>query len=339
MPILNYSSYAKAISLGVANPDLFPITEILIGSITNNEYFIDTFNKNEVYNITNTKSSLWCSNQANIPKSIKKAASSQAIESLLLDYFDEFLLPILIKAKEEQTYQRLLELIEADTVIKKDNKLALINLYNSNQLTEFLAETFIYAILADNKSKDTNDIQVTLNPKPIDFHIENSKKLQDFLNKTIKKKDLAPPSSIENKETIYIDELLKAYGNKENLEIFTKETLENYPRYKSNFLRQRKDFYSAESVKESVRDALGKDGLAEFNKLTEETHDAIIDVHEEEYANGFERLKKVTSHVTTVQLSKSSLNLIHGLISTSEKKGFCHMLVNNKKLKWVMEDE
>lgn len=333
MPLLNYSSYVKAISLGVANHELFPITEILIGSITDNEHFIQTFNKNEVYNITTKKSSNWCTNSSDIPKNIKKAASLQAFESLILNYFDEFLMPILVNTKEELTYQNLITLIENDTDIQEDNKLALINLYKRNELTEFLCETFIYAILADNKEK--NEIEDVIEIKPIDEQIKNTTELDSMLNKLAKKRNLTPPQTIDEMETNYVTELFDAYKDKLGLSEFTKETLDYYPKLKTDFLRQRKNFYSAESIRESARDSFGKHATDEFNKLKEETYDSIVYVHENFYENGFDRLRSVLMHISHVDLKKSLLTRVHGWITVNEKMGFCHML----DLRWVDDNE
>ena len=46
-------------------------------------------------------------------------------------------------------------------------------------------------------------------------------------------------------------------------------------------------------------------------------------------------MKSVLQHVTTVELS-SLLARVPGLVGGAQKKGLCHILVNEERIKWKL---
>jgi hypothetical protein len=148
---------------------------------------------------------------------------------------------------------------------------------------------------------------------------------------------IEPPSEIEPVELPYIEALLSAYAHAEHLESVTKESLPDLPKkYIKNFIEQRENYYNIDSIFHSVREVF-EDGEEDFNRLKEDTYDGISDTCWEDYSDGYKRLIAVLRHATVITLSKSYLSQITNLIGNSEKKGICHLLVNDGKIKWVME--
>ena len=137
---------------------------------------------------------------------------------------------------------------------------------------------------------------------------------------------------------IYVNELLKAYGDKEHVSIITREELKSYRELNDNFNRQRKSYYAAESIRESIRDTFQEKDYREFENFKKDIYDGVIETVEEDYPNGYVRLNKTLSHATIIPLS-SLLNMLPGWISPEVKKGACHMLVNDGKIRWVKKDE
>lgn len=132
-------------------------------------------------------------------------------------------------------------------------------------------------------------------------------------------------------------ELLKAYAEALGIDELTTDIIDKYSKYNKNLDRQRKDYYSAETIRRFVRDIFTDS--KQFDVLKDEAYDGIIEVYEEDYSNGFERLNAVIKHVSTVSTDKSLLSSKLHCIGNSEKKGVCHMLVNDKRLKWVKNDD
>lgn len=334
MDTLNFASYAKAIKKGIAKSSNIKVTKLLLGLIVENENVVNS--DGGVYNINDNYVSLWWNQREDIPGPIKIAAASTEIMSEATDYFEENVITELSPQKEMDTYASLLELIEHDVNMSSDTSHNLISLYKDNELNQFLAETFLYAVQKNNKVSQKESYSKTTSTSSI---TEDVNKLTELLKHFPKPVKLIPQDTFDDHEMIYITELLAAYADEEGILEIPKENLEKYPKYKKNFERQRKDYYSAETIRQSSRDTLGLGETDEFNDLKEETYDGIIDVHEDNYSSGFERLNSVMRHVTTVQLNKSLLTQLPGWISNSEKKGFCHMLVNDGQIKWVDDDE
>jgi hypothetical protein len=331
---LNFASYAKAIKKGMAKPKNIEVAKLLLGLIVENENVVNS--DGGVYNINDNYVSLWWNQHEDIPGPIKIAAASTEIMSEATDYFEERVLTALSPQKEADTYSALLELIERDSNMSRETRNNLISLYNSNELSQFLAETFLYAVQKDNKTQQKDAVSVT--PTSISI-IDDVNKLNELLQHFPRPVELLPPEQLSDHEMVYISELLAAYANAEGKSRITKDELTTYPKYRKNFERQRKDYYAAETIRESARDVFGLAATDEFNVLKKETCDGIIDVHDVYYPNGFDRLNSVMKHVTTIQLNKSLLTQLPGWISSSEKKGFCHMLVNDREIKWVDDYE
>lgn len=334
MDTLNFASYAKAIKNGMAKTTQIEVATLLLGLIVDNENVVNSQGKQ--YNINSYYVNKWWHQHEDIPGPIKKAAALTDIMSVSTDYFDVNVITALSPQKEDDTYSTLINLIKSDISLSNEIRNDLISVYNNNEIGQFLAKTFLYAVQKNNKSSQKESEINTTSSSSLTDDISKLTELLQHLPKPIK---LVPQDTFNDHEMIYISELLAAYADAEGISEIPKENLEKYPKYKKNFERQRKDYYAAETIRQSARDTLALGDTDEFKVLTEETYDGIIDVHEDYYYSGFERLNSVMRHVTTVQLNKSLLTQLPGWISNSEKKGFCHMLVNNKQIKWVDDDE
>lgn len=146
---------------------------------------------------------------------------------------------------------------------------------------------------------------------------------------------LTPTDTIELKEMPYISALLEAYSDELNIKIDTIKSLEAYSFYFKHLNRQRKDYYSAETIRRFVRDTLTNS--QQFDVLKEEIYNGIIDTHEQEYDSGYKRLVEDLKQAAVTNTSKSMLDSKLHCIGNSERKGVCHMLVNDNKLRWVNE--
>lgn len=148
---------------------------------------------------------------------------------------------------------------------------------------------------------------------------------------------LVPQSAIETHELPYINALCEVYAEKISQEV-TPDSIDTLPpMYKRHFAEQRKAYYSAESVHRSVREVF-TDGEQQFNALKDDAYDGIEPTYfDDNYATGYDRLRAVLEKITSTTLTKSALVNIIGLISNLEKKGICHMLVNDERIRsWVV---
>ncbi len=152
-------------------------------------------------------------------------------------------------------------------------------------------------------------------------------------------KTIAPPDDIAQEEIPYVKALFAAYAQATGMANVTKDDLPTLSaKYRRNYSDQRENYYNAVRVERSVREIFN-DGEAEFEKLKEDTYDGIVDVCWDDFDDGFKRLLAVLNQVSQITLTKSFLTQIKDLINNSEKKGICHMLVNDGKIQWVFEDD
>lgn len=143
---------------------------------------------------------------------------------------------------------------------------------------------------------------------------------------------LIPTDTIEPEEMTYISALLEAYSDEIGIQIDTTESLKAYSFYFEHFNRQRKDYYSAETIRRFVRDTLTDS--QQFDVLKEEIYNGIIDIHEQYYDSGYKRLVADLKQASTINTSKCILDSKLHCIGVGERKGACHMLVNDNRLKW-----
>lgn len=148
---------------------------------------------------------------------------------------------------------------------------------------------------------------------------------------------LNPSTEIEKDEMTYVIALLAAYSDELGISIDDTDSLQQYSnKFYSHFCRQRKDYYSAETINRFVRDTLTDS--QQFGVLKEEIYNGIIDTHEQNFESGYKRLVAVLQQATTVNTSKCLLDSKLKYIGSSERKGVCHMLVNDNRLQWVNND-
>lgn len=151
-------------------------------------------------------------------------------------------------------------------------------------------------------------------------------------------KELQPSDKIEPKENVYVNKLFEAYSDAEKIKVTDEDSLSILPKkYQNNFTEQRKNYTYAEYMYHSVRDVFA-DGDKQFDLLIDDTYDFVSITWEKEYKHGYERLISVLEKAVH-SYSTSALSSIHSLISPKIKKGICHLIVTNKDLSWVINDE
>lgn len=143
-----------------------------------------------------------------------------------------------------------------------------------------------------------------------------------------------PPMNINDNEMLYIRKLLKAYSDHHKSNIDEINKLKNHTEYYNHFNRQRKSFYSADSLMMFERDTLPP-GLNAINDLKEEVLDGIIDTVESEFDDGFKRVKEVCKVARSLNTPSYPLN---SSIKGNDLAGLCHHLANEDEISWVVEE-
>ena len=148
------------------------------------------------------------------------------------------------------------------------------------------------------------------------------------------------PVRIGNKERGYIDALMDVYAESTGEQDFEIKTLDAYPDVKKHFIRQRNDYFAAEAVRRGTRDVYGDNEEEYFQILLDEIYNGIIDVYESrKHTTGYERLEAVLIEAKGTPVDQCWLSRDTVWIGNSQKKGVCHILINENILKgWVRSD-
>lgn len=331
MKIFNYSNYVKTFEEGLEKKNMTEMTEKLFTPIIDGKV-VQVYNtKGEFYLIDSKTAKSWCDGIRDIPKPIKKAIKNEKLIEYVKTYFESKIVNGYISPFKAATmYEKMAGLVN-DSNLHSSTKQELIGYYESENYSLFLSVAFLYAISQDNKSKDISSEKE---------EVENNIILLNEIIKSLPPKPypIEPPQEIATEEFVYVEELFNVYSEKSNEKCTCEEDLDKHLPLKRNFIAQRKNYYSAETVRRGLRDTMIEGEIDSFENLKDEIYDGVVDVRDREYDLAYDRLNAVMSHATTISTSYNLNQKLLGWIGPAEKKGVCHMLVNDHRLRW-MEDE
>ena len=150
---------------------------------------------------------------------------------------------------------------------------------------------------------------------------------------------LKPYKNINEATLPYIHALCEVYTERLAKEVTPKTTGELPEKLQRHLERQRQAYFDAKSIERSVRDAF-VDGERQFDALKDDAYDGIEMVYfDENHETGYDRLQEVLKKITSTELAKSNLINIKGFITNKTRKGVCHILVDDERIKsWVNTD-
>lgn len=136
-----------------------------------------------------------------------------------------------------------------------------------------------------------------------------------------------PPATVESHEAKYVRALLDAYEDRLKITLPSPDALKD-DSLRNHFSRSRREFYSAEALKEFSRDNVPP---GTFDQLLDEVHDGVIDVAEAQHSDAVERVLETVKQAKGLQLSANSLV---SRVLTTDRGGMCHQLANALRLWW-----
>lgn len=144
---------------------------------------------------------------------------------------------------------------------------------------------------------------------------------------------------ITSEEEKYIKALYEIYTEKTEKTI-DGNNINQLPKHLKNHLTaQNRSYFALEEKQRAIRDVFS-DGAYQFKVLKDDAFDGIEMTYLDDYSSGYERLNAVLEKITTITLDNSALKNVIGLIGNLEKRGICHILVNNEIINsWVDIDE
>ncbi len=148
----------------------------------------------------------------------------------------------------------------------------------------------------------------------------------------IKKTKLEMPSKPAENERNYITSLYEAYSEHAG-EVITCDNISesDKEKYNKHLYRSRSIFYTAEEIRLTSRRSTPPDS-DEFDELKNQINTFIGDTYDEDYTDGFTKVKKVVEKAGEY---KHAENLLVGqFLDSNAKQGICHHLSNEGLLTW-----
>lgn len=139
----------------------------------------------------------------------------------------------------------------------------------------------------------------------------------------------APPVLPEQRELPYVTELLGAYAEHLGTPVPGVDDLGAHGELWKHFSRARVDFFMADGLNRFYRDQFPEGA---FEDVKRQIHDGVVDTAARDHASGYDRVLATTEQAVRVQLAQ---NDYVPYVQPGDRKGICHHLVNDEKLKWV----
>ena len=146
----------------------------------------------------------------------------------------------------------------------------------------------------------------------------------------IKKTTLEVPATPAESETNYISSLYDAYSEHAGKTIGSDNITDN-KKYYDHLTRSRSAFYSAEEIRLTSRRSTPPES-DEFEGLKKQIKTFIGDTYDEDFPDGFTKVKKVVEKAGDYQHSEGLL--IGQFLDSNSKQGICHHLSNEGELTW-----
>ena len=233
------------------------------------------------------------------------------------------------KDRKENLQREFAEIGRDYPVEKLPERLAILfryivdNLAGNKNLSE---EEYFAAKLQNSKERRVPDRKVNLDDDELKIGGETIFLPIGRYSQTIEKETPLP----------YRKALFEAYGELINQKVKVDDVKKLPENLQQDYIDEKECFICAEAKRRSVREIFGYDGPKQCDILEHDMWYGIKDTLLEECSNGFQRKTRVMKAATKVQLEKSKLRNIAGLIGNQERRGICHVLINEGKFKsWV----
>ncbi len=272
------------------------------------------FSKTKVSQIVNRQDNL-----GNLPSSIVEAFSRENFRNVCIPYFRTDVLPFITMEKRKILADALFVLIDNDNEIVESERGVLKDFCEKAQnnldcFAAFLVEVFVYVGQRNNSYGMTESQRKKAMECPIPIpHV---------------------PEELDSRELPYISAIIEAISDKEHDE-YTYERAMSNKEYAGRVKRYREDFFKAEALRRNCRDVFPKNKTP-FDAFEIEIYEGVIDEWEREHRDGLDCLASVLRTAGVIQTGRTDLERNTKWVGPAEKKGTCHILVNEEKIKgWV----
>lgn len=149
-----------------------------------------------------------------------------------------------------------------------------------------------------------------------------------------RKQNITPPFESETVQ-LFIIRLLEAYSEHSGRPLATLEDVARDKTYLEHLKQQRECYYSAESLRIFARDSLPAESSV-FSDFQDEIFHGIIDELNLSTRDGYSNVQNATATASKLPIFTGALR---DYISIVDKKGVCHQLANDGRVKWSKNDK
>ena len=323
--ILNYKELYTVVKLAVIeDPGYTEIANFLFSPVL--------VSLNE-FNVTNSNSRAWARGEENIPVIAQKYIGKRDCLDKLISFYNSNMIDnVLVEALREDMFDALAALVQSCD-IKQNKKTKWLKLHEQGKNGAFLANVFQFAVLQKNKVSSSKKQKKASDPKS-----EAADEFRSLVGNKLKKPKAIVPETVQPEELGYVKELYAAYKDATGVSVENPDDLDRL-NYRQHFEQQRKTYYAAEIIHQAVRDSTLPNEDYLFDNLKDEIEDGIYEVSHEHYEDGVKKIDAVMKQAALLPISPNVDHFTYNWIAAGEKKGVCHMLVSEERLKWVDDDE
>ena len=151
-----------------------------------------------------------------------------------------------------------------------------------------------------------------------------------------KRPRVAKPIEVLDEEEIrmeYVTQLMKVYGKHENVVISDVESLKPIRKLYSHFKRQRECFHNARALERFTRDELINDDI--YDDLKNQVYHGVATTCDSDFDDDLKRVDETVARAQVLVIKTSELDDI----TTLEKSGICHDLVNDGEMSWIYDEK
>jgi hypothetical protein len=290
--------------------------------------------------ISKTQTTYLKSGQSPVPDKFIEIAQINGTVANVSAFFSINLILNIVKASQSIVLDGVLALIEGDSSLGKTVHKKLKAWRKEKAPADFLAEAFVLAvrvgknkILSNTMMEAADEIGVTK---------EDIDALKERLDKIPKIEAESSPDADTPHEQVYIVALYDAYDDATpDGKTPPSEDITKHPKFEKDLRNRRIEYFAAEAVRRGTRENFrNSDPDNLFADLMHQTHSGVSDVHAMDYEHGYGRLLAVMNHAGNLNLDNTILGSIPTWVGPSQKKGICHILVNEGEIKgWVDDDD
>jgi len=327
--ILNYKSYYEAFKLGVVDDGFTPVARLLFFPLFDPNGDIVLCDENDVpYEVNNKNGSAWGNGTEPIPQRIQTEIGKNETLEILIKHFASNNFKVAISdAKEDEMYEAMVMLVNECDNISDSKRKALLKYYTGLGSYEFLARVFQRAVLGNNKVVSSKKRK-----KAADKEADSVAEFDKLVRR--KKPKAKVPKQVQQPEIKYVMQLYAAYSDAAGKPINKASDLDVLE-YRDDFEHHRKNYYMAELVCRETRDAVRPDEASPIEALKDEVEEGIYGTRRRPYNDAVLKVNAVMEQASKVPISSWVDNATFNWIGPAEKKGVCHILVNDERFKWV----